>query len=66
MGKIKEDYKILFKEGVQGFFDPNKSMSEIGDGIELFIKESNILDRTGNIQSFNFKSNEVKFQLYEK
>ena len=43
MGKIKEDYKILFKEGVQGFFDPNKSMSEIGDGIELFIK-----DKTAN------------------
>jgi hypothetical protein len=43
MGKIKEDYKILFKEGVQGFFDPNKSMSEIGDGIELFIK-----DKTSN------------------
>ena len=31
MGKIKDDYKILYKEGIQSFFDPNKSIAEIGE-----------------------------------
>ena len=39
MGKIKDDYKKLYKEGIQSFFDPNKSIADIGNEVELFIKD---------------------------
>ena len=43
MGKIKDDYKKLYKEGIQTFFDPTKTIEEIGEQVELFIK-----DKTNN------------------
>jgi hypothetical protein len=40
MSKIGEDFKIKFKEEIQIFFDPNKSIEEIGTQISSFVQDA--------------------------
>ena len=40
MSKIGEDYKLNFKETIQGKFDKNKNNAEIGADISLFVQDA--------------------------